>query len=245
MSRESSNTGRGEGTATTETFKCCTVNCENTGTAEKMFNVSLDPAAATREEILAKKVRCQDCAEKISAERGKRLREPGCGVYPLVRTLAKLTGHDPISAQRLDTIRWVEAKKQEREAARHAADRQQRIENARLNREEIIRRYARDYVQMAYNADLAQFPAARHNEHHDQLVCGLPVNCCRHDLPADRFITVFGEVVGICRLAAQVFLETFKELDDGSESARRLLSTRDPESAGHFADEWAGENQDE
>ena len=244
MDQKSSKAGRGESTPATEMFKCCGPNCGNSGAAEEMFNTSCDPVATDRAKILAEKVRCRECAEKISAERGKRLREPGCGVYPLARTLAKMTEQDSVSAKRMDTIRWVEAKIAEKAAVRREEDRRQRIEDSRLTREDAVRSYAKRYLEMSYDADPRQLPAEKRDEQGD-LVCGLPLGCCRHDRPAERFITVFGEVVGICRLAASLFTETFKESGDGSERSRRLLSTNDRESAEYYAAKWSGGEKEE
>jgi hypothetical protein len=223
-------------------FKCQTPGCGIVGCAEEMYNLSGDPMAMTREKLL-ERVRCKACAEKIAGENGKRLREPGCGCYPLCRTLKKLEEVDEVRAHREDTARWVEGLKAARQNVVREADKQRQIDEARLARREKVLQYARRYAESATcGTDAMPLPAARLDS--ATHLCGLPLVCCRHDQPVDRFITVMGEVVGICRLASAVFTEVFKESDGRDQRYRKLLSTGNLEQAQFFAAKWLGEDPD-
>jgi hypothetical protein len=240
--KKSENVVRGE-TRAAETgsnrFECRTPGCGAVGTVDEMYNISGDPMALSLEK-LRERVRCKACAEKIAAENGKRLREPGCGSYPLCRTLKKLEEVDEVRARREDTARWVEGLKAARRDAVRDADRQIQIDEARLARREKVQKYAKDYAESAACGDAVNLPATRLDG--DVHLCGLPIGCCRHDQPVDRFITVMGEVVGICRLASSVFTELFKESDGRDQRYRRLLSTGNLDQAKFFAARWLGQD---
>jgi hypothetical protein len=224
-------------------FKCQATGCGTIGSVEEMYNLSGDPMAMTHEKLL-ERVRCKVCAEKIASENGKRLREPGCGCYPLCRTLKKLEEVDEVRTRRDDTARWVEGLKAARKDVVREADKQRQIEEARLVRREKVLQYARRYVESATaGTDAMQLPTTRLDG--DNHLCGLPLVCCRHDQPVDRFITVMGEVVGICRLASAIFTEVFKESDGSDQRYRKLLSTGNLEQARFFAAKWLGKDTDD
>lgn len=68
------------------TFTCTANGCLVTEPANEMFNLSCDPVRTTLAQIRTKVI-CRRCAEKISERNGRRVGEPGCGVYPLAQTL--------------------------------------------------------------------------------------------------------------------------------------------------------------
>jgi len=225
-----------------ELFRCRHEDgCEAEGRAEEMYNTSCDPLTTPREKLLAK-VRCAAHAAKIAEKNGKGLRAPGCGVYPLCRTLKKMEEVESINAKRADMIRWVEGKKAEQAAANRDAEKQQRIEEARFARQSAVRDYASRYAEAPVaGPSVVRLPTQRFlADERETMTCGLPIACCRHDRPAERFITSMGEVVGVCRLAAAVFTEVFKQ-HENDKRYRKLLSTGDWEQAARFAADWCGE----
>ena len=224
-------------------YSCQGDGCVNSGFAEQMYNTSCDPMRVTREKLL-KLVRCKTCAETIATGNGKLLREPGCGVYPLLRTLKKVDETESVRERREDLLKWVEGLKAAKRSDQEDVQRQRQAEEARAARRERVRTYASSYAgsELYGSRDIVP-PAPRLVDglHH----CGLPISCCRHDAPIERFISHMGEVVGICRLAAAIFTEVFQESDGGDQRFRRLLSTGDLKQAEKFAARWLGENPPE
>jgi len=232
---------RGEARASDkELFACKGKGCSNQGRVEEMFNASCDPRGITRAKLL-EKVRCKACAEVIAKSNGKKLREPGCGVYPLCRTLVKVDEIEGLDAKRADVIRWVEEKKAAQAAISQEAEKTRRRDENRLVRQELVRDYARHYAEAPVaGPSNVRLPSPRYlQDEQETVTCGLPIACCRHDRPASRFITVMGEVVGVCGCAAGTFTEVFKD-NEGDQRYRKLLSTGDPEKASQFAAKWLG-----
>ncbi len=224
-----------------ERFACKTAGCGSSGYAEQMYNTSCDPMRTTREKLAAL-VRCRTCAEAIASEKGKRLREAGCGVYPLLRTLKMIEESQAVRDRREDMLKWVEGLKASRKADFDQVQRQQQEDDARAQRRERVKGYASAYAQSEFcgpRTVALPVPRIEDGRHH----CGLPLACCRHDRPAERFISVMGDVVGICRLAAAIFTEVFQENDGRSDQRfRKLLSTGDLKQAEKFASQWLGED---
>lgn len=227
-----------------ERFSCKTAGCGNSGSAEQMYNKSCDPLRTTKEKLLTL-VHCRTCAEAIATEKGKRLREAGCGVYPLLRTLKMIEESQAVRAKREDMLKWVEGLKAAKKADYNQEQRQCQEEADRAEQRKRIKDYAGDYAESEFcGPRTVALPASRlvAGRHH----CGLPIACCRHDRPADRFISVMGDVVGICRLAAAIFTEVFQERDGRSDQRfRKLLSTGDLKQAEKFAAKWLGEDADD
>ncbi len=223
-----------------ERFACKTPDCRNSGYAEQMYNTSCDPMRTTPEKLL-ELVRCRTCAEAIASEKGKRLREAGCGVYPLLRTLKMIEESKAVRDRREDMLKWVEGLKAARKADHDQEQHQRQEEEARAEKRERVKSYANAYAESEFcGLRTVALPAARVEDgrHH----CGLPIACCRHDRPAERFISVMGDVVGICRLAAAIFTEVFQEHDGRNDQRyRKLLSTGDLKQAEKFAAKWLGE----
>jgi len=229
---------------TGERFACKAAGCPNTGLAEQMYNTSCDPLRMTLEKA-REIVRCPSCAESIAADKGKRLREPGCGVYPLLRTIKMIEESSTVRAKREDMRQWVEGLKAAKKADFGQELRQQQDEAARTERRERLKSYAKAYAESDFcGPRTVEHPVPRMQE--GRHYCGLPVACCRRDRPADRFISVMGDVVGICRLAAAVFTEVFQENDGRSDQRyRKLLSTGDLQQAEKFAAKWLGKDTDD
>ncbi len=229
--------------ATEEIFACATDKCGRRGCADEMYNRSCDPLTTARADLL-KKVLCRGCAEQLSKQNGKRICEPGSGVYHLNRTLRKMTELDSVRARRDDLAQWVIAKKAERDGAARAQEDERRRQSARDNGDDMIRRYARNYAEAAeVSTDSGvAIPKPRLAEDGETHLCGLPIPCCRHDRPVECYITSMGEVVGLCRRAAGLFIEVFRANEDqGDRGYRKLLWTRDPKKAAYLASRWLGE----
>lgn len=223
-----------------ERFACQGTDCRNSGSAEQMYNTSCDPMRVKRDKLLTL-VRCRTCAEAIATANGKLLREPGCGVYPLLRTLKKLEENEAVQSRREDLLRWVEGLKATKKAGQEEDQRRRQAEEARATRRERVKNYALAYARSElYGSPTVAPPSPRMLG--DQHGCGLPIACCRHDVPVERFISHMGEVVGICRLAAAIFTEVFQASDQDDRRFRRLLSTGDLKQAERFAARWLGEN---
>ena len=244
MKDEKSNGQRnGEGAAAaSDTYVCQGDLCRLIGTpgsgpAEKMFNLPCNPAKVSPEELL-KRVRCRRCAERVAEENEKRLFEPGCGTYPLHRTLAQKTAAETLPKgpdfreirQRADAdyLSWVESRSRNREmAARH----------------DRAAAYAREFLELGYGEYelcLMPNPVFVNGAH----FCGLPreVGCCGRDKPVDRFLTICGEVVGICRAASEAFLDV-QRAHAADNRAKRLLWTADLAKAEAIARKWSDEEK--
>ncbi len=224
-------------------FTCSTEKCGKRGPAEQMYNRSCDPMTTSRADML-KKILCRDCAADLSRHNGKRLCEPGSGVYRLNHTLRKMAEDDSVRARREDLARWVIGKKAERDAALHAQEDERRRNEMRQSGDDMVRRYARSYAESSeVSADPGTVrPQPRLLGDGKTHVCGLPIPCCRHDRPAECYITSMGEVVGICRRAAGIFVEVFRAAEaEGDRGFRKLLWTRDLKKATYLASRWLGE----
>lgn len=69
------------------TFTCMSEGCMTTERASEMFNIACNPLTLKGVNDLRKYVRCTACATNIAQSNGRRLGEPGCGVYFLSVTL--------------------------------------------------------------------------------------------------------------------------------------------------------------
>lgn len=299
------------------TFTCNGDGCLVTERAEEMFNLSCDPLRVTAKE-LRPKVRCRRCAEDISRRRGKRLGEPGCGVYPLAQTLKTMErgagavptvsdaptygcGHPGCTekdraeemynlqaslsaSSNADTLApLIRCRRHANEAAvakgkavcepgsgvyrlSHTLKRmgigparslreqqdneylkwvlETKNRRERDEREHRIREYAQAYAESSLIDEKDGAAVAPRSIGRDgQLYCGIPVDCCRHDAPTNRFMTVMGEVVGVCDLTARIFIDVHKA-NDGDQRYRRLLSTGDLQQAYDIAARWSGDDED-
>ncbi|KPJ86068.1 hypothetical protein AMJ57_00760 [Parcubacteria bacterium SG8_24] len=208
-------------------YRCRSAGCEMRGTADMMFNLPCNPGRVTEEELL-EKVLCHACASSVASLAGKEPRDKGSGVFPLSRTfeLRRRLNHRRSERQKEldDYRRWVEES------------------NYRRTIRDYAIRYAQAEVSELFgDGSLAgSLPLPRTSAAPDgSLCCGLPIECCGHHRPTRRFLTVFGEVVGICDRAASVFIDVFREHEE-TEGFRRLLSTSDLEMARHIAAKWLG-----
>jgi hypothetical protein len=192
-----------------------------------MFNLACDVRKITEQDLLSL-IRCPDCAERLSGAEDPRPGKKGSTLYRLAVTLSRLEGSDDRSRDEQAYVRWVLKTKAER----------------------LIRAYAEEYATLPHYSDpglrdspVLPLPAPVVNRS-GQLICGLPIDCCGKRREADRFLTVQGEVVGICAKAAAIFFRTFRELGE-DESYRRLLSSKDRKKAESFARYWLGLRRDD
>lgn len=243
--RQDGASNRGEGQAAqssdrAKNYACAEPGCGREGPADQMFNLACNPVRLTDEQ-LERFIRCPDCAAKIAERNGKRPREPGCGVFPLQRTLAKQTELKGRGDDRDDYRRWCEAGA----AKRQATAGRMRRETECQERECAIRDYALTYAEAPiYGTDGVERPTATYNRD-GRLTCGLPLDCCDHDLPACRFLTFGGEVLGICQTAASVFLKVAHELEERGQDGSRMLWTSNPDQAHRFASRWHRQDDDD
>lgn len=208
--------------------------CTGSGPAQEMYNLQASLTAVEIEALLPL-VRCRRHGLEAAAARGKGLCEPGSGVYRLSHTLKRIGGGPARSLQEQrdnEYCRWVLETKAKRE---------------RQEREVRIRQYALAYAETPLVDELdGTISLPRRRGAQGDLVCGIPVECCRHDEPARRFITVLGEVVGICDMSARVFAEVHEELETkhGEDQRHgRLLSTADIDQAQRIAAAWSDRGQ--
>lgn len=212
------------------------------GPAEKMFNLPVNPARSTVEE-LAQRIRCAKCAEEIAQEKGKKLYEPGCGTYPLHFTLgqikmAKLLPSGP-------TFREVKVREQveEQDYASWALGSQRQRQSAQ--RQERAAAYAREYMTLDFNkGGIARMPQTV--EVGDRHYCGIPreVGCCGGDETVVRFLVVCGVKVGICTEASRAFLDV-AHANPQDDRSRRLLWTESESTTEAVAATWSGKDQEE
>lgn len=215
----------------TPSYDCAETGCGSKGPAQEMYNLQ---ASLTTVEVEALKplIRCRRCALKVASSRGAGLCEPGSGVYRLSHTLRRIGGGPVRSLQEQndnDYLKWVLETKAVRE---------------RAERESRIKAYAVAYAESPLLDELSP-KIAKPQPHGDgeQHFCGIPVDCCRHDAPVHRYMAVMGEVVGVCDLAARVFIEVHKDRERAhgeDQRYRRLLSTADVGQAQDIAARWFG-----
>jgi len=208
-----------------ESFTCNHELCRisgrpNIGTADDMFNLPCNPRKLKPEQLLALVV-CRRCAGIIASDLGLHVKEPGCGTYPLKHTLAlmkeakdapKVDYREKRLRDEQDYVAWILSRQKEREEA------------------EAVKKLAPYAERFAFHAHETEASgwlpqAVEINGNH---FCGLPreIGCCSGEQPAERYIGVRGQVVGICRVAALAFLRSYREHpQDGSYA--KLLSTRD------------------
>lgn len=222
--------------ADTTSYACAHEDgCTAKGPAQEMYNLQ---ASLTTVEIgaLLPLVRCRRHGLEAAAARGKGICEPGSGVYRLSHTLKRIGGGPARSMQEQrdnEYCKWVLETKARRE---------------REEREARLRQYAVAYAESPLVDELdGTVSVPRRRGAQGQLVCGVPVDCCRHDEPAHRYMTVLGEVVGICDMAARVFGEVHQDYagkHGEDQRYRRLLSTADIDQAQRIADSWTGRERD-
>lgn len=215
-----------------QTYVCTEGTCGTQGPAVQMYNLQAS-LTVTEPEALLPLIRCGKHALEVAAARGRGLCEPGSGVYRLSHTLKRL-GIGPARSfqeqQDNEYLKWVLDTKVRRE---------------REEREARLRAYAVAYAESSVIDELKQpvtKPVIRSDG--ERLFCGIPADCCRHDEPAHRFMPVLGEVVGICDLAARVFVEVIKDHEDKhgeDQRYRKLLSTGDLAQARDISARWCGE----
>lgn len=197
-------------------YACAAGGCKNRGIASEMRNLACDPGTITMEELV-RLIRCPSCSETGPSQRW----------YPLNRTLSAMRreryagGDRGRQAEERAYVQWV----------------------LRSQRDRVIRDYAEIYGALpefcdpsSLEADGLVFPEQRLDEKGTHC-CGLPVSCCDKRAPAARYLTVLGEVVGICRKASAIFFEV-RNLHREEPTYRRLLSTEDERAARKFADRW-------
>lgn len=221
--------------ADAQLYGCAEEGCGTQGPAGDMYNLQAS-LTVTEPEAMLPLIRCRKHALEVAAARGRGLCEPGSGVYRLSHTFKRL-GIGPARSfqeqQDNEYLKWVLDTKSKRE---------------RQEREEQLRLYAIAYAESSVVDELnatAAKPMVRSDG--ERLFCGIPVDCCRRDEPAHRFMPVLGEVVGICDLAARVFVEVIRaneEKHGEDQRYRKLLSTGDLAQAKEIADRWSG-NGDE
>ena len=213
------------------TYGCGEDACVSKGPAQEMYNLQ---ASLTVVEIEALRplIRCRKHALDAAAARGRGLCEPGSGVYRLSHTLKRIGG-GPARSIREQTdneyLKWV----LEGQARR-----------GREERELRIKAYAVAYAESPLLDELSPGTGKpQPTGNGDGLFCGIPVDCCRHDAPVRRFMTVMGEIVGVCDMSARIFIEVHRDherVNGEDQRYRRLLSTADYGQAKDIASRWLG-----
>lgn len=211
-------------------YACAEGACEGHGNAQEMYNLQAS-LTVTEAEALLPLIRCRKHALEVAATRGRGLCEPGSGVYRLSHTFKRL-GIGPSrsfqESQDNEYLRWVLDTKAKRE---------------REEREARLRAYAVAYAESSIideERGTVARPVVRGDG--DALFCGIPTDCCRRDEPVHRFMPVMGEVVGICDMAARVFVEVIRDHEEKhgeDQRYKKLLSTSDLSQARQIADRWS------
>lgn len=223
-----------------EQFNCS--QCSSPGTAPEMFAKDCDLLYMTR-ETLRDVVICRKCSEQIAADNHRQLDKPGSGVIPLARTLRKLRELSKLTQAQRDQILAAE----EANAVNRANAESMRKQEEFFRRSKKISEYVQRYAAGAPETpDKVTLPPVRRLNKDGELTCGLPltVPCCRHNRPAERFMAINGELIGLCKLASGIFASERRELDFKDPSFNRLKTTSDLETAEYHAAKQRGENPD-
>lgn len=196
-----------------EVYPCMERGCTASGRSREMFNRPCDMASTGMRELLAL-VCCRQCAETIAAKRNLRPGESESGVYLFEATLRRIRARTGTSA--------------------HGSSPRERHEQSYLQwyLRRSISRYAEQLMNRPAYDDGGEFtppiPRLTTSGSHR---CGLPIGCCDHEGPAERFLMVSGKMIGLCALAAQVFSETAEGLNHDDPRRHRIFPAESPERA--------------
>lgn len=152
-------------------------NCGDSGEAQGMYNLPCNPLKTSRAK-LTELIRCERCATEISKRNQRQLGEPGCGVYYLRVTIAKLRPESEIEAEEnrpkkatpqeiqekrdLETLQWVLESKQRRDEA----VRQERVRAEKEERLNQVRAYAVRFAEDTFDETVGlPLPSVRRWDH--------------------------------------------------------------------------------